>query len=314
MGDGFIIHGGGTDTSELTAEPSDVAESQKFYGAGSDDISEGVLKDNGSIRYKLPVNTTYTIPAGFHGQGEVYQDTQTVEGDIIINPTPGGSSSGIKDKFFKSNVIINGIENLVPENIKKGIFIGEIAGEWEGYVNGELLQPYWYGIFAPGQTGRLIDNRNPATGSSISFPSVTWYADDPETGGKVILFSSPPKSSAGNGNVYPAIRTETPVEMEGVRSVTICYSLPNHSANEYTWIVLAENSSYQVTKDNSWTISPELGAHENFSLPATGNAYGTQTFILNNAAAYHYIYIGIGVAPTTSQGRFMRVRYIKLNK
>lgn len=310
MGEGFIIRGGNADLSDLTALPSDVVENQKFYGAGSEEIQDGAVKNNGSIKYKLPINATYTIPGGYHEQGEVYQDTQIVTGDIIINPQQGGSAAGIKDKFFNSDVIINGIENLVPENIKAGIFIGTVEGKWQGFVNGDPLQPYWYGLFAPGQTGRGILNRN-SSGSNYPDHRYNWSQPDSETEGEYIWFRSMPDSSARS---YPAITFDVPIEMEGVKSVTICYSLPDHSANSYTWLILGEKAVNQITNDNSWTISPNMGANESFALPGTNELWSTLTFNISRAALYRYIYVGIGVAQSSSQGRFMRIRYIKLNK
>lgn len=309
MSDGFIIRGGGADTSELTALPSDVAENQKFYGSGSDDVQNGILKVNGIVRHKLPVNGAYTIPAGIHEQGEVYQDIQTVTGNIIIDPAQGGSAAGIKDKFFNSNVIVNGVENLLPENIKAGVFIGTIEGTWRGFVNGDPLQPYWYGIFAPGQTGRGIVNRN-SSGSSYPDLRYTWSQPDSETEGEYIWFRSMPDSTGG----YPAITFDVPIEMEGVKSVTICYRLPDDSANSYTWLILGQNSVNQITNNNSWTISSNIGSYEVFVLPGSNDLWVTRTFTVNNAAAYRYIYVGIGVANSSSQGRAMRIRYIKLNK
>ncbi|SET70886.1 hypothetical protein SAMN05443270_1058 [Lacrimispora sphenoides] len=314
MGEGFIMRGGNADLSDLTALPSDVVENQKFYGVGSEEVQDGAVKNNGSIKYKLPINATYTIPAGYHDQGEVYQDTQIITGDIIINPQEGGSAAGIKDKFFNSDVVVNGVENLLPENIKAGVFIGTIEGTWSGFVNGDPLQPYWYGLFAPGQTGRMIANRNTPVGD-YQLTYVNWSKDDTETGGEYIWFrSDSTAATSGSARNYPAITFKVPIEMAGVKSVTICYKLPSHSANSYTWLVFGEKEVDQITNDNSWTISPNVGAYEKFVLPATGDVFGTQTFSLINAASYHYIYVGIGVAQSNSQGRFMMIRYIKLNK
>ena len=310
MGEGLIIRGGNAVNSDLTATPTDVLTGGKFYGAGSDEIQTGSIEDNGTITHKLPVNSTYTIPAGYHQNGEVYQDIQIIDGNVTVSPTAQGTSAGLKGKFFNSDVIVSGIENLIPENIKAGAFVGTVEGTWQGFVNGDPLQPYWYGLFAPGQTGRLIYNRNP-TGSDLT--EVSWSNDDPETGGKNLSFRSLGYSGHVTSRNYPAIRFENPIEMDGVTSITVEYILPDHSAGDYTWLILGENPVNQITNDNSWDIDPAIGAHEIHLIPYK-NTYGTHTFSISNAHLYHYVYFGIGVAQGSTQGRFMFIRSIKLNK
>lgn len=314
MGEGFFEKNNRVpDTKGLTAKKEDVAEGKTFYSDGDEKPNVGTLKNNASIVKKINANEEYVIPYGIHnGDGYVYQEIPFQE-KIIVNPVAEGSIIDVGGKYMTDNIIINGIENLLPQNIRKGAFIGKTAGEWEGYVNNDILTPYWYGIFAPGQTGRLISNRNTPVGS-YSDKSVDWFANDSFTKGQYINF----KSRASNIAVdYPAIRFNVPLEMSGVKSISLEYALPYHSANNYTWVVLAEKEAYQITSDGSWNIASDLGLYEKFVLPGTGDGsedFAKITFNINNASMYHWIYIGIGVAQSSSQGRWMKIRYLKLNK
>lgn len=302
--------GGSTvNMDQLTATRGDVAAGDKFYGAGSDGIQSGALVNNQDIQKKLGANEAYTVPSGIISPGSyVYQDIKQ-QGPMTISPVQAGSYAGVTGKYMTGNITVNGVNNLIPANIRKGAFIGSVAGTWEGYVNNDPLCPYWKGVFAPGQTGELMDNR-PVTSTYVAESDIEWQKGNANPDGQYIDMSSwAPRSGA---TVYPAFRFSVPIEMAGVKSVSIMYRLPAHSANSYTWIVLSQDTDYYVAESN-WSIRPGLGAYEKFVLPAS-DSWITKTFALSNAGRYKYIHVGIGVAPSTSQGRWIEVKYIRLNK
>lgn len=301
--------GGSTvDLSQLTASQKDVAQDLKFYGAGSEDVQNGALL-SGHFEKKLEAGGSLTIPAGIVSQDSYVYQQIPQQGAVTIAPVTEGSYAGVQGKYMTDNIIVHGVENLTPENIRNGAFIGSVAGTWEGFVNNDPLSPYWKGIFAPGQTGELMDNR-PPTSTYVGEAKIRWQHGVANPDGQYISMSS--SSSGRASTIYPAFRFSVPIEMTGVKSVSIMYQLPASSANNYTWMVLSQGTDFYVA-DKNWTIRPDLGANERFVLPAS-NGWGIQTFALRDAGQYHYIHVGIGVAPSISEDRWIDVRYIQLNK
>ena len=307
--------GAPADVSELTAAPADVAKGEIFYGLGSDKPQVGSVANRGVLRQSIGANGSYVIPPGIYEAGGYVNQNIEIQDGFVINPVAGGSSAGVRGKFLTGNVVVNGVANLSPENIRKGAFIGTVAGTFEGYVNNSPLTPYWYGLFAPGQTGELIYNRSPNSGTLGGY-SIDWQYGNAKPDGQYIYM----RSNASSNSRYPAFRFNVPIEMQGVKSVSIMYSLPYHSANQYTWLILAEKSVTNITGSTSWALSESrLGAYEAHVLPGTTGgdpAWSVQTFGVNqaNVSRYKYVYVGIGVAASSSQGRFIMVKYIKLNQ
>lgn len=298
--------GGSVDVDGLTATTNDVAEGETFYGQGSDDAQTGTLKKYENEKKCLEVNGVYTIPPGIYIGNENYIDQDIpVKDGFTINPIAEGSAAGIYGHYINDDIIINGIPNFFPENLRNGAMVGNLIGTWQGYVNNDVLTPYWYGVFAPGQYGNLIANRFIEGVSQPDF--AYWNNPDKDTGGESIYFGSKAQSAP----TYPAIVFDTPIEMQGVKSITVMYKLPAHSANNYTRLVVAEKYHYKISSGN-WNIVPELGQHEVFILPPS-DGYTQKTFTLNNASKYHYVYIGIGVAPSSGQGRHMVISNVRLN-
>lgn len=310
--------GAPANVSDLTASPSDVVENQIFYGAGSEKPQKGIVKKRGVVQQSIGANGSYIIRPGIYDAGGyINQSIEKKEG-FVINPTSGGVNANVYGKYMLGNIIVNGVPNLSPENIRKGAFVGAVAGTFEGYINNSPLTPYWYGIFYPGQSGVLINNREAAY-NTVSNASIEWQRGNAKPDGQYIHLST--RSISSGTSEYPAFRFTVPIEMQGVKSVTIGYSVPTHSANQYTWVVLAEKEVNTITDGENWNLSSgHLGAHESHALPATFNhdtasspQFSERTFSLNNASRYKYIYVGLGVAASRTQGRFIDVKYIKLN-
>jgi len=310
--------GAPADVSGLTATPSDVEKGKVFYGSGSDKPQVGIVENRGVLRQSIGANGSYTFPPGIYESGGYINQNIPVRDGFVINPTAGGSSAGVHGKYMTGNVVVNGVPNLSPENIRKGAFIGTVAGTFEGYVNNSPLTPYWYGLFYPGQTGTLIYNRSPNAGSQGPEDRIDWHFGDMYPDGQYIHMRSGAVSSSNSK--YPAFRFNVPIEMQGVKSVSIMYSLPYDSANQYTWLILAEKSVTNITGSTSWGLSESrLGAYESHALPGTTSGdrvWSVQTFSVNQSKVdrYKYVYVGIGVAASSSQGRSISVKYIKLNK
>lgn len=110
----------------------------------------GSMPNKGAVNYSLPINGSYTIPAGFHnGSGKVSQNIPTKGAQTY---TPGTTNQTIAaNQYLTGPQTIKGDPNLKAENIKKGVSIMGITGTWEGIVS----NPYYLwnrGSFKNGQS------------------------------------------------------------------------------------------------------------------------------------------------------------------
>lgn len=297
--------GGAVDVDGLTATPGDVLSGETFYGAGIDDIQAGMIVDHKQRRQKIGINESYALPAGAYlPGGYVYQEIQT-QGTTEVTPVASGSSAGVYNKYMTGNVIVKGIENLKPENIRMGAVVGDISGTWQGYVNNSPLTPYWYGIFYPGQSGTIV--------RSVSVPeaSVDWYYQSQSSDHPFIYITSIKQG------ITPAIGFTNSITLDGVRSVTVGYALNDRSADERTRIMLTENYS-DTLFNNSWqSIDSSLGYYEMYTLSSTGatdlGVFKEVTFQISNPTRLHFVYFTIGVTSSSTYKPTLAVHYVRFN-
>lgn len=143
--------GGAVDTSELTTIPGDVLIPEKFIGSGIDENQQGDIPLRGGPSYTLPLNGSQTLPAGHYSGGSVTQAIPTMGAQsvgpgsqIITIPTAG--------KYMTGNITIRTTKNLIPSVIKKGVTVGGVVGNFEGYVITDPKTLYRYGTFNGIQT------------------------------------------------------------------------------------------------------------------------------------------------------------------
>lgn len=301
------------DISKLTAGSGDVAAPEKFYGAGFDSVQAGALKKNDAVVKKLGANESYTVPSGIiPAESYVYQEIPT-QGAITISPVAAGSFVGVLNKYMTEDIVVNGVPNLVSENIRAGATIGTVSGSWQGYVNNDELCPYWYGIFAPGQSGQVTLFRSGSSGVGGNY-TVDWnaipYGFDDKHGISARYTSWYANSGSGYG--FYALTFNQPIDMTGVKSITFLYQTSNLYANERNQVVICQNKATPYKSD--WSINPDIGAYEVFNFAPSENKWSEVTIPISSAGRYQYIYFGIGIAPTSSTGRGMSIVRIKLNK
>ena len=327
--------GGAVDVSDLTATPADVVAGEKFYGSGTDEIQTGTQKNNGKISKVLAANETYVIPAGYVDAGSAVTQNIATQGEMTVDPVANGSLLNVSGKYMTGDITVNGVENLKPENIKKGVFIGSVSGTFEGYVNTDQFTPYWYGVFPPGQTG-FYDSalyQNPSiTNSSFSDMvyaqiSVDWqYPVDDGAKGNCIKIEGE-KIKGYTTYVAPYITFNKQINVYECKSVTICYTL---SAKAYdqtlSTLVLSQNKPgvfnqgtvYEPTPSHDALVcSTILGAYESFPLDYSSNAdeWITKTYTIQNPSKYNYISFVPFRIPSDNGSAFVsKVRYIKFNK
>ena len=314
MGECLIKRIGNIDVSDLTAVPNDVVAPYLFYGADTDDIQSGNIKNNGKIQKNLDINETYSIPSGYIEEGSYVTQNIEKKGDVTVTPTAGGTFADVINKYMTGNVKVSGVENLLPENIRQGATIGTIPGEWQGYVNEDELCPYWYGIFAPGQSAHVYNYRYGTPGTVEGSYTVKWkvsddkYEKDPTHA--IAIWFMPYKSS----NLYSffAIYFDRAIEMAGVKSISILYRTTNWYQNDRNKLVLCENNG--VIYDEKWNLRSEIGYNEMFTLNVSNSQYTEATFSIKDPSRLKYIRLGIGITPPNGSGVGIHIIYIKLNK
>lgn len=88
----------------------------------------GTIPVLGAVNQSLAINSTYTIPPGYHnGQGKITQSIATM-GAQTINPTAFQQTVSSSGKYMTGNVVVNGVSNLTAANVKKGQTVGGTAG------------------------------------------------------------------------------------------------------------------------------------------------------------------------------------------
>lgn len=93
----------------------------------------GKMANNGAISYSLPLNGTYTIPAGYHnGAGKVTQSIAT-QGGWTLTPKTTNQLGCAAGRYCTGNIYIKGDGNLVAGNIKKGVTIFGVTGTYQGF-------------------------------------------------------------------------------------------------------------------------------------------------------------------------------------
>lgn len=327
--------GGAVDISDLTATPADVVAGEKFYGSGTDEIQTGTQKKIGKISKVLAANETYVIPAGYVDAGSAVTQNIVTQGAMTVNPVANGSLLNVSGKYMTGDITVNGVENLKPENIKKGVFIGSVSGTFEGYVNTDQLTPYWYGVFPPGQTGfydsAFYQNPNSAGSSWDNYKtsvyaqmSVDWNYDvDDSLQGKCIRIEGKRIRSAPATAVAPFVTFEKQINIGSAKSVTICYTLPSRAYDQdLSAVILSQNKPgvfYENPLYRSGSFySGTLGSFEIFHLDTTSdeNTWITKTYTISNPGQYNFVtFLPFRIPADYNTSAFVsKVRYIKFNK
>lgn len=142
--------GGGVDLDVITAQAGDILAGKVIVDPDGEPLT-GTMPNNGAVSKVLPINGSYTIPAGYHnGSGKVTQSIPT-RGAATIIPSTANQTAISAGYYASGNVIVAGDPNLQAGNIKKGARIFGVTGTFEGLVT----SPYYLwrrGSFQNGQS------------------------------------------------------------------------------------------------------------------------------------------------------------------
>ena len=98
----------------------------------------GTMVNKGAISQAFGANASYTIPQGWHnGSGKVTQ-ALAVQGAVGITAGTGNQTVCSAGRWTTGDLWVWGNGNLVPWNIKNGVNIFGVWGNFTGWVDNEL--------------------------------------------------------------------------------------------------------------------------------------------------------------------------------
>ena len=98
---------------------------------------DGTMPDRGAVMYSLPINGSYTIPAGYHnGNGKITQNIAT-QGGWTVTPGTGNILACAAGRYVTGTIYCAGSGNLVAGNIRNGVNIFGVVGNFVGWVDNE---------------------------------------------------------------------------------------------------------------------------------------------------------------------------------
>lgn len=119
----------------------------------------GSMANRGTVNYSLPINGSYTIPAGYHnGSGKVTQNVPTKGAQTY---TPGTTNQTIAaNQYLTGPQTIKGDPNLISANIVKGKTIFGVPGVAEEYKTPASMPSYEGTITYHNGTATLSNGQN----------------------------------------------------------------------------------------------------------------------------------------------------------
>jgi len=164
MGKIWMTGGASTDLDPVNAESWQILQNRVIVDKNGNPLT-GTMPDRAAIKPIINAGERFPIPEGYHnGLGGVTANSlaaQTpgnalaahilspyvawsngvrIPGNIAtmgaqtISPTSYQQTVQTSGKFLSGNVTVNAVTNLRPENVKKGVSIGDVTGVWEGWV------------------------------------------------------------------------------------------------------------------------------------------------------------------------------------
>ena len=124
----------------------------------------GTMTNRGAISQKLAANGSYTVPAGWHnGSGKVTQSL-TTQGAKTVTPTTSNQTACAASRWTTGTITIVGSSTLTAGNIKKGVKIFNVTGNFSGWVDSTMPMS----VITGSNTLRVDGSASPSQGDSFS--------------------------------------------------------------------------------------------------------------------------------------------------
>ena len=150
-----------------TAVSSDLLSAYEGYTNGT--LIDGTMVNRGAISQSFGVNASYIIPQGWHnGSGKVTQ-ALAVQGYVGITAGTGNQTVCDAGRWTTGEQWVWGDGNLVPWNIKNGVEIFGVWGNFTGWVD-----PTWQAINF--QSGNIYINNTIQTMLDVIYNGVSLTA------------------------------------------------------------------------------------------------------------------------------------------
>lgn len=199
------------DFESLNVKPGDVLKGKLYVGA--DGMTHpGEMEDRGSPSLILQLNGSLTIPEGKYDGGTASQSIPTMGATHV---TPGSKQITLytNGKYMTGNIIVDKLDNLKPENIKLGEYVGHIGpGTWQGFIVTDPNTFYYRGTYGPGHT----------ISDYIAYDSYNNYKANRTNELKDILYTADGIVD-GKNNVYSVFNS--PIDLTRVNKLTVSYSI-----------------------------------------------------------------------------------------
>lgn len=128
--------------TSATADAGHVLNAYKGWKSGS--LITGTMANKGTTNGSISANGTYTVPVGWHnGSGKVTQSL-TTKGWAAVTPSTGQQTVVASSRWVTGDQIVVGNGNLAAGNIKSGVTIFGVTGNYSQaaisglYHNGTL--------------------------------------------------------------------------------------------------------------------------------------------------------------------------------
>lgn len=224
------------DFEALNVKPGDVLKGKLYVG--QDGMSHaGEMVDRGSPTLYLDLNSKISLPEGKYGGGSVAQSIPTM-GETHV--TPGSKQVTIYTNgiYMTGNIIVDKLENLKPENIKLGQYVGHVGpGTWQGYIVNDPKTFYYRGTYGPGQS----------MSDYIAYDFGSYKADRIEDK-KHMEFKAVKLGNSGGNMVYSVFNA--PIDLTYVNKLIIEYSvyMPGSATTWFeAFLTREKNTRYQAT-------------------------------------------------------------------
>ena len=117
-------------TSDGNVGAAQILTGYSAYGSGGS-LIDGTMPNRGTVNHSLSAQGTYTIPDGWHsGSGKITQSLST-QGGSTVTPGTGNILLCSSNKWVTGDIWVNGDSNLKAENIRKGVSIFGITGNYD---------------------------------------------------------------------------------------------------------------------------------------------------------------------------------------